>query len=104
MMTFGDFPVCDYYGDVKPDCVLVWGHNPLNSGPDGELQFHSRSLLQTDTRFIVVDPRRTEIAEKADVWLQLRPGTDDALALSMMNVIILEELYDKESVRTRILL
>ena len=38
------------------------------------------------------------MAEKADIWLQLRPGTDDALALSMLNVIINENLFDKEFV------
>ncbi|HEY2136442.1 MAG TPA: molybdopterin-dependent oxidoreductase, partial [Xanthobacteraceae bacterium] len=95
-MTFGGLPVCDYYGDVKPACVLVWGHNPLNSGPDGELGFHTRDLMHAGkTRYVVVDPRRTQIAKAADVWLPLRPGTDDALALAMINVIIAEDLYDK---------
>ena len=95
-MTFGALPVCDYYGDVKPACVLVWGHNPLNSGPDGELPFHTRHLMNAGkTKYIVVDPRRTKIAEEAAVWCQVRPGTDDALALAMINVIIAEELYDR---------
>ena len=97
-MTFGDMPVCDYYGDVDPACVLVWGHNPFNSGPDGELQFHPRALIHKDTKFIVVDPRETSVARHADVWLPVRPGADDALALSMIHVIIKEELYDKEFV------
>jgi anaerobic selenocysteine-containing dehydrogenase len=95
-LTFGGLPVCDYYGEVKPACVLVWGHNPLNSGPDGELPFHTRRLMNAgNTKYIVVDPRRTNIAEQAAVWLQVRPGTDDALALAMIHVIIAEELYDK---------
>ena len=80
-MTFGDLPVCDYYGATDPKCVLAWGHNPAVSGPDGELLFHSRALTKTDTKFIVVDPRRTVLAEAAELWLQIRPGTDDALAL-----------------------
>ena len=50
--------------------------------------------LNRGARLIVVDPRRTRLAEKADIWLQLRPGTDDALALSLLNVIIAERLYD----------
>jgi len=49
-------------------------------------------------KMIVIDPRRTGIAEMADIWLQLRPGTDGALALGWLNVIINEELYDKEFV------
>jgi thiosulfate reductase/polysulfide reductase chain A len=94
-MTYGDLPVCDYYGDVNPACVLVWGHNPTESGPDGELQFTIRECIKKGTKLIVVDPRQTDLAKKADVWLQVRPGTDDALALSMMHVIIGEGLYDK---------
>lgn len=97
-MTFGDLPVCDYYGDTDPECVLVWGHNPAVSGPDGELLFHSRALTKKNTKFIVVDPRRTVMAEAADLWLQVRPGTDDALALAMLNTIIEEGLYDAEFV------
>lgn len=97
-MTFGDLPVCDYYGEKDPECVLVWGHNPAVSGPDGELLFHSRALTKKNTKFIVVDPRRTVLAKAADLWLQVRPGTDDALALAMLNHIIGEQLYDSEFV------
>ncbi len=97
-MTFGDLPVCDYYGEKNPQCVLVWGHNPAVSGPDGELLFHSRALTKTNTKFIVIDPRRTVLAEAADLWLQVRPGTDDALALAMINVTIEEQLFDAEFV------
>jgi len=94
-MTYGGFPVCDYYGDVNPACVLVWGHNPVVSGSDGEIQFRAKACIKKGTRLIVVDPRRTSLAEQAEIWLQLRPGTDDALALGMLNVIICEEIYDK---------
>jgi anaerobic selenocysteine-containing dehydrogenase len=40
ILTFGDFPVCDFTGDVAPACVLYWGHNPVHSGPDGETRFN----------------------------------------------------------------
>ncbi len=95
LLTFGDFPVSDYTGDVSPDCILFWGHNPTNSGPDGETRFNVHEALQRNPKIIVVDPRQTDLAKRADVWLQVRPGVDDALALSMLNVIIEEELYDK---------
>ena len=45
-----------------------------------------------------VDPRRTRSAEMADIWLQPRPGTDSALLLGIINVIITEGLYDREFV------
>ena len=68
--------------------MLFWGHNPLNSGPDGETCFNVREALDTNPKIIVVDPRATELTGRAAVWLQLRPGTDDALALSFLNVIV----------------
>jgi thiosulfate reductase/polysulfide reductase chain A len=99
IQTMGDFPVCDYSGDTKPACILFWGHNPTNSGPDGETRFSVREALAAAPKTIVVDPRKTDLAEKADLWLQLRPGTDDALGLAMLHVIIEEKLYDEAFVR-----
>ena len=46
----------------------------------------------------MVDPHRTEIAERADLWLKIRPGTDLALVLGMIGFIIEDGLYDKEFV------
>jgi len=94
IQTFGDFPVSDFTGDTQPACMMFWGHNPLNSGPDGETRFNVREALDRNPKIIVIDPRRTELARRADLWLQVRPGMDDALALSMLNVIIGEKLYD----------
>jgi anaerobic selenocysteine-containing dehydrogenase len=99
MLTFGDFPVCDYTSGTPPACMLFWGHNPIHSGPDGETRFNVREALDRNPKIIVVDPRRTELAARADVWLQVRPGADDALALAMLNVIIGERLYDEPFVR-----
>ena len=94
ILTFGDFPVSDFTGGTPPACMLFWGHNPLNSGPDGETRFNVREALDTNPKVIVVDPRETELARRADIWLQLRPGTDDALALAFLNVIIGEDIFD----------
>ena len=95
ILTFGDFPVSDFTGGTPPACMLFWGHNPLNSGPDGETRFNVREALDHNPKIIVVDPRETELARRAEVWLQLRPGTDDALALALIQVIIAERLYDE---------
>ena len=94
LLTFGDFPVCDFTSNTKPQCILYWGHNPLNSGPDGETRFNARDSLAHNPKVIVVDPRETELSKRADVWLRVRPGVDDALGLAMLNVIIGEKLYD----------
>ena len=96
--TSGSYCCVDYYGEKKPELLLVWGANPVVSGADGELQWHPKRCLQEGSRLIVVDPQPTELAKRADVWLRLRPGTDAALAMGILNVMIAEELYDKEFV------
>lgn len=98
VITFGSLPVCDYYSGVNPACLLVWGHNPIISGADGEIQFRVKECIDKGAKIIVIDPRKTAMVKDEDLWLQLRPGTDDALALSMLQVIINEQLYDKEFV------
>ena len=55
------------------------------------------NALEKAKNFIIVDPRVTRLTSRANLWLQVRPGTDAALALGMMNVIINEGLYDKMS-------
>jgi anaerobic selenocysteine-containing dehydrogenase len=99
ILTFGDFPVCDFTGDTPPQCMLFWGHNPVNSGPDGETRFNVHEALANKPKIIVVDPRQTELAKRADIWLQVRPGADDALALAMLNVLIAERIYDEPFVK-----
>lgn len=98
MITYGFVPVVDYYGDVNPECVLVWGHNPVVSNADGEMGFLLEEALKKGTTMVVIDPKPTELAKKAKLWLRIRPGTDCALALAMLHVIINEELYDKDFV------
>lgn len=100
-MTSGKFHVCDYYGfgGVYPGLVLNWGCNIVDSGAaDGMCGYQITRTVNNGARLIVIDPRRTDLATRADYWLQIRPGTDDALALGMMNVIIKEKLYDREFV------
>lgn len=73
-------------------CYLLWGTNPQASHPP-----YWKKIVEGCNRgakLIVVDPRKTTAAGRADVWLPVRPGTDGALALGMMHVIINEELYD----------
>jgi thiosulfate reductase/polysulfide reductase chain A len=78
-------------------CLVVWGANPSASSPVA----YQPSILgakEKGAKLIVIDPRLTEAASQADLWLQLRPGTDGALGLGMLNVIIEENLYDQDFV------
>ena len=78
-----------------PELLMVWGTNPGESMP---LQ-NMRKILdakEEGTQVIVIDPRFTVTAAKADQYIGLKPGTDSALALGIMNVIFQNELYDEE--------
>lgn len=97
-LTYGGFVVGDYYGDVSPKCILFWGHNPLVSGADGELAISTKRALDKGALGIAIDPRRSETAKRCKLWLPVRPATDAALALAMINVIINEDIYDHEFV------
>jgi len=97
-LTYGGFVVADYYGDVTPNTILFWGHNPVITGPDGELSFPLKRALATGSFGIAIDPRRSETAKRCKMWLPIRPGTDCALALAMIHVIINEGVYDVEFV------
>ncbi len=77
-------------------CVVNWGANLAESGHLGFAAI--LRAKENGAKLVVVDPRRTKTVEKADLWVQLRPGTDGALALGMIHVIIEEELYDRDFV------
>lgn len=95
--TFGNYSTGEAGLDYRNSkCIFVWGGNPIMSHPT-----RARDImigLKNGAKLVVIDPRFTQIASKADLFLQLRPGTDDALALGMLNIIINENLYDKEFV------
>ncbi len=92
----GKLPIVDYEGD--PQCVMVWGNNVVWNNADEYTGENLMRVLSQGSKLIVVDPRLTYLAGRADVWLQLRPGTDTALMLGMANAIIEEGLYDQEFV------
>ena len=78
-------------------CLIAWGVNPPTSW---NVRASDISLLQErEGALIVVDPQLSEIADKADIWLQIRPDTDMALALTMIHIIIEESLTDESFIR-----
>ncbi len=101
VLTLGQLPVCDVYGfgGESPACVVVWGCNVTYAGAsDGMCGGMVQRAIRSARKVIVVDPRRIGPANKADHWLQVRPGTDGALALAMINVIIAEDMTDRDFV------
>ncbi len=83
---------------VVPKWIMQWGKNPLMSNPDGFFGHSLIDLLKRGTELIQIDPRMTWLGTRSKYVCQLRPGTDTALALAFINVIINEELYDKNFV------
>ena len=99
MVTFGlgnFFTGHDGFDFANSGCILIWGANHLESQPSKGRDIIK--ALKNGAKLIVVDPRFTNLAAKADLWLQVRPATDGALALGMLNYIIEQELYDREFV------
>lgn len=97
----GAFGFEDRYDDPRyelPKYMLVWGRNPLWSNPDGLFGHSVIDMMKRGTKLIVADPRASWLAMHAEYHLQLRPGTDTALAMALNNVIIEEDLYDHEFV------
>ncbi len=108
LLTTGTFWVSDYsqcfpdrYDNPNwkvPECIIIWGNNPIIANPDGAFGAWVVDCMKRGSKIIVVDPRLTWLASRAYIWLQIRPGTDAALALGMLNIIIQEGLYDKDFV------
>jgi anaerobic selenocysteine-containing dehydrogenase len=78
-------------------CILIWGNN-THATRHSLVPLIKRGV-ESGAKLIVIDPRQTKIAAMADLWLQVNPGTDGALALSMINVVIEENRYDAGFVR-----
>ncbi|MGD8564446.1 MAG: molybdopterin-dependent oxidoreductase, partial [Desulfarculaceae bacterium] len=91
-MTFGKYPV----EELDSNLYILWGHNPAES--DFPLALAINENLKKGAKIVVIDPKRIPLADQAEMYMQIRPGTDGALALAMLNVIINENLYDADFV------
>ena len=102
----GDFSVFDAgqwhekrYNDPRfkrPECMIIWGYNIPATCPDNLFGHWIIDMMKKGTKIISVDPRLSFFASRAKHWLQIRPGTDAALAMGMLKVIIDEDLYEHD--------
>ncbi|WP_202862278.1 molybdopterin-dependent oxidoreductase [Sinorhizobium americanum] len=94
--TFGSgMPSADY---ANADTILLWGHNPSNTWlAQANAIANGRDK---GAKLVVVDPRPTALVKQADVWLPVRPGTDGALALGLVRLMLLEGVYYNQFLRT----
>jgi anaerobic selenocysteine-containing dehydrogenase len=102
LYTYGVGSVGTGAGGAMPDIehsgvLILWGYNPSFTRLT-----HATAVvaaLKRGMRLIVVDPRNVGLARKADQWLQVRPGTDGALALGLANLMIERGWYDRDFIR-----
>ncbi len=93
--TYGGVPEPDF---DAAQCILLWGFNPVYTS----LPNYARRIVDAKARgakLVVIDPRFTPTAAKADLWLQPRPSTDPALGMGIVKVLVEEKLYDADFVR-----
>jgi len=92
LATYGFMSHPDY--EYPPACMVLWGANISSTAfPEGNRVYKA---LEKGSKLIVIDPGETAFAPKADIWVKPRPCSDLALALGMINVIITENLFDRD--------
>ena len=93
--TFGcGMPPADY---AEADLIVLWGHNPANTWL-AQASAIGKGRMR-GAKMVVVDPRPTALARQADVWLPVRPGTDAAVALGLIHLLIAQGRCDEAFVR-----
>jgi len=93
-VTMGRMLINMYTDIENAELLVVWGANPATDSPP--LDMHRlEAAANRGAKVMVIDPRRTETCRRTNAqWIPIRPGTDGALALSMIHVAIEQELYD----------
>ncbi|MFC1492261.1 molybdopterin-dependent oxidoreductase [Nitrospinota bacterium] len=91
--TFGNYYTIDHEG--VPKCVLLWGDQPNVSNHNSILGWKVQEHVKKGAKLIVIDPRRTAFGGRAAARRRLRPSTDVVLGMSMIHVIIEENLFDR---------
>jgi cysteine desulfurase NifS len=95
-VTMGRMLVNMFTDMENAEVLVVWGANPATDSPP--LDMHRlEAAARRGADIVVIDPRRTETVSRTNAqWVPIRPGTDGALALSMIEVMLDEELYDED--------
>ena len=91
-----DAPPCGYEDIAQAGVILIAGANPAVAHPIIFRYIEDARAANPDLKIIVVDPRRSESAELADLHLAIRPGTDIALFNGMLNILINEGMIDED--------
>lgn len=94
-VTMGRMLVNMFTDMENAEMLVVWGANPATDSPPLDM-YRLEAAAKRGSKVVVIDPRRTEtVTRTGGEWLPIRPGTDGALALSMIEVLIEEDIYDE---------
>ncbi|MEJ2154143.1 MAG: molybdopterin-dependent oxidoreductase [Desulfobacteraceae bacterium] len=96
MYTLGGYPRPDYH---QSDLIIYWGRQPIYSGPVARPARAFLAARQRGATIVAIKPSVEPDVGMADMWVPVRPGTDAALALAMLHVIIGEDLIDRAFVQ-----
>jgi anaerobic selenocysteine-containing dehydrogenase len=91
--SMGNIPTTDIESSVDSDLIILWGTNTLSTNMHAWPFF--LKARRKGAAIVAIDPYENRTAQKADLHLKLRPGTDAALALGMMHVLVKKGLLDK---------
>lgn len=95
-VTMGEMLITMDTDIEQAELIIVWGANPATDSPP----FSHQQIMNARRRgaeVVVIDPRRSETARLTDAeWIPIRPGTDGALALALIQVLLEEELFDHD--------
>ncbi|HEX78548.1 MAG TPA: formate dehydrogenase subunit alpha [Dehalococcoidia bacterium] len=98
--SFGSGAMTNSIGDIpEAECIFAIGSNTTEAHP--VIGFAVKRAVRRGTKLIVADPRRIHLVRFADIWLQHKPGTDIALLMGMMKIIIDENRYDPAFIEER---
>ncbi len=96
-VSLGRMPTTDMESAAEADLVVIWGSNTLSTNIHAWPFF--LQARRRGAKIVVIDPYRNATAAKADLHLPVKPGTDAALALGLMNVLISEDLIDHDFIK-----
>ena len=82
----------------KPRLIVLWGNDLVSTYINGMQRDIFRAALLSGAKLIVIDPKKIDIAKRADLWIRPRPSSDGALAMGIIKVLIEEKLYDENFV------
>lgn len=83
---------------AKPGLIVLWANDLINTVVNGMQRDVFKAALMSGAKLVVIDVKKIDIAKRADLWIRPRPGSDGALAMGIIKVMIEEKLYDEDFV------